>query len=407
MFDDHGLHALDILGSEDRGEKGTQSPKSKLASFEAAQSSQAPGPDAGTPENTEDPAASVSDPSAAVQKREADTPPWARRMLQRRAKDRAAKRVIRKAKGPPRPTKRPFWLLPMDDEQEATDEMGGAVPPQPIGPLCSELTLPLELCNFTVRLTSWQVTSQVHLAQTVKMWLPYSGLLPGRHDLPMTNPGSVRAQEVCMRHWYHHSEAYLGSSWLEGEDFRPPAVEASTDVAPPISQEAKVPSYISTQNEPRMSPPSPAWHCEGNPADPAPLSFARKRSYKRAVRRAAQHPDQTTTYRGRQCTLRQLCAGYQGSRPKPKPEQRAQADALHRSQDRLLVMTWNAGGLSSDLWHELLLKLQHLPPAARPQILCVQESYWKDTVAPTFVTANWQVYCSPATDSKSAGLITY
>ncbi|CAE7262797.1 unnamed protein product, partial [Symbiodinium microadriaticum] len=80
--------------------------------------------------------------------------------------------------------------------------------------------------------------------------------------------------------------------------------------------------------------------------------------------------------------------------------------ALHRSQGRLLVMTWNAGGLSSALWHGLLLTLQNLQPAAPPQIICVQESHWKDTVAPTFVTANWQAYCSPTTDSKSAGLVT-
>ena len=41
------------------------------------------------------------------------------------------------------------------------------------GPGASTITMP------RLRLTSWQVTSQVHLAQTVKMWLPYSGLLPG------------------------------------------------------------------------------------------------------------------------------------------------------------------------------------------------------------------------------------
>ncbi|OLQ05857.1 hypothetical protein AK812_SmicGene10911 [Symbiodinium microadriaticum] len=43
---------------------------------------------------------------------------------------------------------------------------------------------------------------------------------------------------------------------------------------------------------------------------------------------------------------------------------------------------------------------------AEGAIICVQESHWKDTVAPTFVTANWQAYCSPTTDSKSAGLVT-
>ena len=36
--------------------------------------------------------------------------------------------VTKKAKGPPRPTKRPFWLLPMDDDQDikAADEEAAA-----------------------------------------------------------------------------------------------------------------------------------------------------------------------------------------------------------------------------------------------------------------------------------------
>ena len=52
-----------------------------------------------------------------------------------------------------------------------------------------------------------------------------------------------------------------------------------------------------------------AWQHERQAPSSTHFSFARKRSYKRAVRRAALHTDQTTTYRGRACTLRQLCAG--------------------------------------------------------------------------------------------------
>ena len=50
--------------------------------------------------------------------------------------------------------------------------------------------------------------------------------------------------------------------------------------------------------------------------------FARKRSYKRAVRRAAQSEGQHTQYRGRVCTLQQLCRGYRGRKPQPGPSRR-------------------------------------------------------------------------------------
>ena len=135
------------------------------------------------------------------------------------------------------------------------------------------------------------------------------------------------------------------------------------------------------------------------------LSSARKRAYKRAVRRASQHPDQHTMYRGRACTLQQLCKGYQGRQPRPKPQQQTQLHALQRSQTRLLVLSWNAGGLSSNLWQELLLTLDHLAPEARPQVICIQESHWGDQVAPSFITAQWSVYTSPSTDNKAAGLL--
>ncbi|CAE7020812.1 Pol [Symbiodinium sp. CCMP2456] len=45
-----------------------------------------------------------------------------------------------------------------------------------------------------------------------------------------------------------------------------------------------------------------------------------------------------------------------------------------------------------------------LPPPERRQLICVQETHWGATVAPTFVTAQWTVYTSPTTDNKSAGL---
>ena len=97
-------------------------------------------------------------------------------------------------------------------------------------------------------------------------------------------------------------------------------------------------------------------------------SFARKRSYKRAVRRAAQSGDQHTYYRGRVCTLQQLCRGYQGRKAPPTASRRLLQASMSRTQNRLLTLTWNAGGLTQALWQELLLTLAHMQDAVRPQI---------------------------------------
>ena len=68
-------------------------------------------------------------------------------------------------------------------------------------------------------------------------------------------------------------------------------------------------------------------------------------------------------------------------------------------------MSWNAGGLSSSLWQELLLTLEQQSPETRPQIVCIQETHWGDQVAPSFITAHWAVHASPTSDNKAAGLL--
>ena len=142
------------------------------------------------------------------------------------------------------------------------------------------------------------------------------------------------------------------------------------------------------------------------PPSASTYSFARKRSYKRAVRRAAQGEGQHTQYRGRVCTLQQLCRSYRGQRPSLEFSRRSQQHFLQRAQNRLLVLTWNAGGLTQALWQELLLNLEHMHPSERPQVVCVQETHWTAVVAATFRTSDWEIYTSPTTDNKSAGLLT-
>ena len=142
------------------------------------------------------------------------------------------------------------------------------------------------------------------------------------------------------------------------------------------------------------------------PPSASTYSFARKRSYKRAVRRAAQSEGQHTQYRGRVCTLQQLCRSYRGHRSSLTCSRRSQQHYLQRAQNRLLVLTWNAGGLTQALWQELLLNLEHMHPSERPQVVCVQETHWTAAVAATFSTSDWEIYTSPTTDNKSAGLLT-
>ena len=76
-----------------------------------------------------------------------------------------------------------------------------------------------------------------------------------------------------------------------------------------------------------------------------------------------------------------------------------------RRPDRLLIWSWNAGGLTSELWPELLLTLESMPQVLRPQIVLIQESHWTEAIAPNFKTDSWTVLTSPAVDCKAAGLV--
>ena len=76
-----------------------------------------------------------------------------------------------------------------------------------------------------------------------------------------------------------------------------------------------------------------------------------------------------------------------------------------RRPDRLLIWSWNAGGLTSELWQELLLTLESMPQVLRPQIVLIQESHWTEAIAPNFKTDSWTVLTSPAVDCKAAGLV--
>ena len=107
-----------------------------------------------------------------------------------------------------------------------------------------------------------------------------------------------------------------------------------------------------------------------------------KRAYRRAKQRAALHGG--TTYRGRWHTAADLNAlEYVPSQPKPRPLRAAP----RRRQARIAPVQcfcWNAGGLSSAVYQELMawLELQH-----KYQIIILQESHWPQSC--DFTSGNW------------------
>ncbi|CAE7307189.1 unnamed protein product [Symbiodinium sp. CCMP2592] len=78
---------------------------------------------------------------------------------------------------------------------------------------------------------------------------------------------------------------------------------------------------------------------------------------------------------------------------------------MMRRPDRLLLWSWNAGGLTTDLWQELLLTLDLLPVVQRPEVVLLQETHWTEAITPNFTTSSWTVLSSPTTDCKAAGLV--
>ncbi|CAE7283401.1 unnamed protein product [Symbiodinium sp. CCMP2592] len=99
----------------------------------------------------------------------------------------------------------------------------------------------------------------------------------------------------------------------------------------------------------------------------------RKRAFARAIHRAEHNDQQTTWYRGRRVRLDQLLANShdQPRQTHPMPlHQPARRDPLPKAR-RLRVITWNAGGLNSVVYNEVLTWLQLESDAQRPVDVCV------------------------------------
>ena len=124
------------------------------------------------------------------------------------------------------------------------------------------------------------------------------------------------------------------------------------------------------------------------------LKAIRKRSLFRALRRL----DRTgnTTYRGHRFTLPHADM----SSCTPPRSTRHHSDG--RARPRLHVMSWNAGGLSSDRYQQLLLWLQG--PGKHLHVVAIQETHWRHDAS--YKVQGWHAYHFPCSASdKSAGIL--
>ena len=100
------------------------------------------------------------------------------------------------------------------------------------------------------------------------------------------------------------------------------------------------------------------------------LSFARKRSFKRAQLRAMR--DRVAAYRGRIHDPQSLSLQYIGK----DPQARKPASTSPRPANTLRVVTWNCGGLHQVRYAELLAWLDEQDSLDPVHVMCIQETHW-------------------------------
>ena len=137
---------------------------------------------------------------------------------------------------------------------------------------------------------------------------------------------------------------------------------------------------------------------------------ARKRSFRRAVHRATISEDQTTWYRGKRMTLKQL--GVSTKPPhNPKHSESDHIMAKPKPYPRLRMVTWNCGGLHDIRYREIVQWLCEEHDQGRPvHILVLQETAWKHdmefTTSPTYPQGpRWHAIHSSSGSSEGGVMV--
>ncbi|CAE7364632.1 unnamed protein product, partial [Symbiodinium sp. CCMP2592] len=88
-----------------------------------------------------------------------------------------------------------------------------------------------------------------------------------------------------------------------------------------------------------------------------------------------------------------------------RPRLRAQQSGTHGSaHPRIRVATYNAGGLSTPAYHELLQWLRRMPDDIRPAIVHIQESHWPSDSE--YSTPGWHIIASSTPSPAAGGVLT-
>ena len=126
-------------------------------------------------------------------------------------------------------------------------------------------------------------------------------------------------------------------------------------------------------------------------------TFARKRAYKRAVRRAQENC--TTWYRGKRCTYNQLV----GNQPWPEPVRDQQKQARSIKHQGVWILSWNVGGLSTAILDEIQVWLSK-PENAHFKVVMLQETRWQ--FSSDWSNSKWSFVHSGHTKQKGSGVLT-
>ena len=125
-------------------------------------------------------------------------------------------------------------------------------------------------------------------------------------------------------------------------------------------------------------------------SNPYTAKAVQKRSLLRALRRLDRTG--TTNFRGHRFVNPDF-------RP-PETAARKTAPSSARQSPRIHILTWNAGGLSSDRYQQLILWLQR--PDIHLHVVAVQETCWRSDNQ--FQIQGWLAFHTPLEDCGSATL---
>ena len=125
----------------------------------------------------------------------------------------------------------------------------------------------------------------------------------------------------------------------------------------------------------------------------------KKRSFRRAQARALRHGE--TMYRGRLHTPASLSLHRLAHQANPRPARTLSVDPSTR-QAYIRVLSWNCGGLHSARYTETLTWLADIRPHTPIDIVCLQETKWRDSSE--FSNATWHCVHS-GSGAAQAGIL--